>query len=327
MFCQNRQFFFGLTSCGLSTYNRFRRRKHPISKEILNIIRLHDTNQSSQVLSLTNRMIEDIHHNSEKNWQDKLKVNLMYAHEALRYTSEVLPYEPINYGEDLQGISFDAIRRVDLMRQEMELAFKGELEPHHNFDKVYKIIAEIAKKHQAGNCGEQVAVAYLYLKNEKNLRRIEKLCLVNGDHGFLVIGRDPLSDITQPKTWGKAAVVCDPWGKKYFQAGQLLEQLNQLSERTLYDSKIHVIGWTSFGDIPTEVKIYKILHFHEQPNKMQFAKEFLLNFPNENTIHHQMIKSCLLEYIEKKSKPKIPPLLSESEKQQIEIVWLNCLNN
>lgn len=327
MFCNSsRVLFRGIAFCGVAAYVYSRNRKNAVNTRIENIAKINHSAQFSPSLTLTNRSVQDINNFSEKQWQDKLKINLMYAHEALQYTAVALPHEPINYGEDLQGVSSEAIIRMDLMRQETEFVIKRELQPHHNFDKFYEIIADIAKKHKMGNCGEQVVVAYLYLKNEKNLRKIEKLSLVNGDHGFIVIGRDPLSDITKPMTWGKAAVVCDPWGKKYFPAEQLLDQLNQLSQRTLYDPSIHVIGWTSFGSIPPEVTIYRGLRFHEQSHKKQFAEQCIANLTDKDTIYEKMIKSCLLDYIEQKAKPKAPPLLSEWDKQKVESIWSQYLS-
>ncbi|MBA3602766.1 MAG: hypothetical protein H0W50_03820 [Parachlamydiaceae bacterium] len=281
------------------------------------------SNQAVPIYPITlNRSIQDITNvtdSAENILQEKLKINFMYAHEAILHTNEVLPHGPLNYTDDLTGISVDLMSKMDSMRTEQDLIIRNTLQSHYNFDKINKVVADVAKKHKIGNCGEQAAVAYLYLKHEKKLRKIDKLCLVNGDHAFVVIGRDPLSDITKPLTWGKTAVVCDPWGKKYFPAEQLFDQLNKISEEILYIPTLHTIGWTSFGDIPPEVSIYQGLKFHQRVNKKLFAEKVITSLPEACTGREVMIKACLIDYIERKAKPKVPPLLSKIEQEKVEL--------
>jgi len=77
-------------------------------------------------------------------------------------------------------------------------------------------VAAAAEENGCGNCGEQSAVAFVYLLDHR-VRPIDWMALQKpGDHNFVVIGRVSGSDDTDPGTWGPAAIVCDPWkGKVY----------------------------------------------------------------------------------------------------------------
>ncbi len=88
------------------------------------------------------------------------------------------------------------------------------------------MMAGLIQKTKLGNCGEQSAVAFKYLIT----RGAPGLAIVDwrgGNHTFVVIGMDPgVPDISKatlmiPPTWGKAAVVCDPWYHEWFSVESL----------------------------------------------------------------------------------------------------------
>jgi hypothetical protein len=66
-----------------------------------------------------------------------------------------------------------------------------------------------------GNCGEQSAMAFLFLK-DRGIRPLDWMEATNFDHAFVVVGRAEGSKDTDIKTWGPAAVVCDPWWGEVF---------------------------------------------------------------------------------------------------------------
>lgn len=82
-----------------------------------------------------------------------------------------------------------------------------------------RTIAESALSKGCGNCGEQAAIAFMMLVDQ----RVEPIdymyCAGEGDdHVFVVIGRREGSDVSKydAQSWGPDAVVCDPWmGKAY----------------------------------------------------------------------------------------------------------------
>ncbi|KTC86439.1 hypothetical protein [Legionella brunensis] len=64
-----------------------------------------------------------------------------------------------------------------------------------------------SKLFSAGKCGEYSFLILNYLR--KNNIDAEYFSIKNGDHAFIVMGREPNSDPNDPSTWGKNAVVCD----------------------------------------------------------------------------------------------------------------------
>jgi len=65
-----------------------------------------------------------------------------------------------------------------------------------------------------GKCGELTTLVLFYLLKKRLPVRVEILNFdekKKGDHTFVVIGRDPGSDLNDPSTWGKNAVIVDPW--------------------------------------------------------------------------------------------------------------------
>jgi len=67
-----------------------------------------------------------------------------------------------------------------------------------------------------GNCGEQAALAFVHLHERLRARPLDFMARTDKDHAFVVIGRVSGSDAGDFHTWGKEAVVCDPWvGKAY----------------------------------------------------------------------------------------------------------------
>ncbi|MHB1222363.1 MAG: ankyrin repeat domain-containing protein [Gammaproteobacteria bacterium] len=86
---------------------------------------------------------------------------------------------------------------------------KSELEFMEN-------LAKNAVKHGVGNCGDLADLLVLLLREyhpENNLAIFyESVCIRGrGDHAFLVINRDPASDIRDVDSWGPDAIICDPW--------------------------------------------------------------------------------------------------------------------
>lgn len=87
----------------------------------------------------------------------------------------------------------------------------------------YLSLQDMARKAEAagcGNCGEQAAIAFMYLRR-KGIRPLDYMSLKRpGDHAFVVIGRKKKSQATNPKSWGGLAAVCDPWMRKQYYGSQ-----------------------------------------------------------------------------------------------------------
>lgn len=85
--------------------------------------------------------------------------------------------------------------------------------------------AQRAQIFRAGNCSEMASIGLEFAKSKHLTDNIEKFCIFEGDHVFLVIGRDLESDPSDYKSWGENAVVCDPWSGAYYPATLLEEHL------------------------------------------------------------------------------------------------------
>lgn len=68
---------------------------------------------------------------------------------------------------------------------------------------------------KAGNCQEQATLAYRFLTS-KGQFPLEICHFENGDHVFVVIGRNVDSDIKNPRSWGENAIICDPWFRNFY---------------------------------------------------------------------------------------------------------------
>jgi hypothetical protein len=84
-----------------------------------------------------------------------------------------------------------------------------------------KVAAIWAEHSGCGNCGEQSAIAYEWLRRCGVLPLEYMVFQAPKDHAFVVVGRDPGSVAAQPATWGPNAVVCDPWKNKAYLASAL----------------------------------------------------------------------------------------------------------
>jgi len=89
------------------------------------------------------------------------------------------------------------------------------------------LLAMSAKLFKVGNCQAQASHALGYLITSLKITHAE-IFRLQQDHAFLVIGREPNSDPSDYMTWGKNAVICDPWSNRYFPASDLRNQLNDI---------------------------------------------------------------------------------------------------
>lgn len=85
-------------------------------------------------------------------------------------------------------------------------------------------IARIAREHAAGNCGEKAAYAAIACA-ARGVHPVEQFQLVRADHSFCVVGRDPRSSCADPRAWGPAAVIVDPWAEEVYPAVEVNQRL------------------------------------------------------------------------------------------------------
>lgn len=85
--------------------------------------------------------------------------------------------------------------------------------------------ADMARERKCGNCGEMASLAFDCLQ-ERKVSPIDILGIRNADHAFVVIARDAKSDLKDATTWGRNAVVCDAWEKKWYPARDIKTRMS-----------------------------------------------------------------------------------------------------
>ncbi|MFO1351574.1 MAG: hypothetical protein U1F68_13260 [Gammaproteobacteria bacterium] len=127
-----------------------------------------------------------------------LNLNLQMAQEAIGFVQRNLPRGAGNRPDG----SPDAAACVTFLRSTM--LSTDNFIPH---------LARRALQNGCGNCGEQAAVAYMFLL-QRGCQPLDYMNLYNPGgqavHSFVVVDF-AASGEGQSSTWGKDAVVCDPW--------------------------------------------------------------------------------------------------------------------
>jgi hypothetical protein len=127
---------------------------------------------------------------------------------------------------------------VGFVREEKNSLLHSSKNPVDNFFSV----VTTSKKYSLGNCHELAFMALHYLVSKYPDYRSEVVSLGQGNHVFVVIGRDENSEIGNINTWGKDAIICDPWANKIFPASEYLTELKgyKLESQGTFGNKILV---------------------------------------------------------------------------------------
>jgi len=87
-------------------------------------------------------------------------------------------------------------------------------------DSVYRL-ASAAMLHRCGNCGEQTAVATIYLL-WAGILPVDYMELTSVDHAFVLIGRPEEIPADDPSSWRAPMAIADPWyGNRIYPASDL----------------------------------------------------------------------------------------------------------
>jgi hypothetical protein len=111
------------------------------------------------------------------------------------------------------------------MRDHMQIVFKKE-KLHGDGLALLSLRAQLAQYIGVGNCHEQAAVAFEYLRTTGRETGLACVAFPKHNHVFVVLGlpaKPPDNDTYQygagpPANWGDSAVVCDPWYHEWFEA-------------------------------------------------------------------------------------------------------------
>lgn len=113
-----------------------------------------------------------------------------------------------------------------LNETEDELIIEIKLDDN-TFEELMNLQCSFASKFPVGDCNEYADLAMNCLNTYYKLSgtKAEIFSIEKGDHIILVMDRDPNSDPTNPSTWGKQAVICDPWIGKVYPASMINNEL------------------------------------------------------------------------------------------------------
>jgi hypothetical protein len=145
--------------------------------------------------------------------------NLVWAQKAVAFVKANVPFGASNKTDNWKQLWETANRRdngkAQMSAYEDNLITNGKnLSVHASRELMIANIAATTMRMKAGNCGEQAAVAFIFLRDNNvfPIDYIEKPpgWFGLGSHAFVVIGRLSGSDPNKIEGWGPDAVVCDP---------------------------------------------------------------------------------------------------------------------
>ncbi len=110
------------------------------------------------------------------------------------------------------GVQRGTLQESNRVGREAEAAGRPYARGSQRLNKtLMEIMARQGLHHHAGNCGVQSAVAFVRLRDHWKVFPLDWVQLKSGDHGFVVIGRDGETEVSNAATWNDDAVICDPW--------------------------------------------------------------------------------------------------------------------
>lgn len=115
-----------------------------------------------------------------------------------------------------------------------------------------------------GNCGELTNIAFEYLARMHKDLSVEIVQIPawnnNGDHVFLLIDRDPKSDLNDPITWGNKAVILDCWTRMIYPASEITVLL-QNWKGTDFSSGLIITSPYNFDHQEFETIVHNVMPF------------------------------------------------------------------
>lgn len=153
-----------------------------------------------------------------------LEANLKAATEAVDFVKKKMVLGAKNKLKDLWRSGGSSAGCVDDVRaseekhdKELSKAMEsGLLDLRQAQEQQIETMALFAGGRGCGNCEEQAAMAFIFLRDKGEgvfpldlMQKPNKIWNLGG-HAFVVIGREENSDPSDPGTWGPNAVVADP---------------------------------------------------------------------------------------------------------------------
>lgn len=163
------------------------------------------------------------------------------ANQAIEYARKKLPFgsnRPENSSDDNQkfsGVETDIYLLIDEKIKEEKKRLSSNDQRLLNTILIFEYGLEITAEHQFGNCGYLAMHALNFILMNTDLSA-ELFCNLSGDHTFVVLNRDPDTEISNFSSWNEDVLLCDPWFDATFQKSDLLkyQHSSNLKEQMIY---------------------------------------------------------------------------------------------
>ncbi len=146
----------------------------------------------------------------------------------------------------------------------------------------------VLNKERVGNCGEMARFIALYLWQHagKAIHSIEIVSAKRFDHAWVIVNRNPESDLLNPDDWGDAYIVDAWWGDegKYYHASEyaqkMIELLGYIKEQNEGLYKKNKINANELGNF-NEVYEQYLKDFQTQSLKVSLAVKHRPIYPQQ----------------------------------------------
>ncbi len=207
-----------------------------------------DQANSKKTYLLTGGMREIL---SPPSASEELKYNMKIAKTIIKHVHEAIPFSA---NHPRRSRIFRLIHDNDRLVKIQTIFSKNisiSREKTDNPNVSLELINRTALEHKIGHCFEMSVVGYEYWETLQNrmiemgantpFPLLEIFHIVGGDHGFLVVGRNPQSLPAEYWNWGDKAMVCDVWTGGCYPAYHIEHYLMDYIDVIQRDNRLYTI--------------------------------------------------------------------------------------
>jgi len=179
--------------------------------------------QTHQILTLTGKLKSRL---IPPDASEELRKNLKAAKKIIAHVHAVVPFSH-NYHQRSKILTSDTKYNADHLPLYQKIVKNSiDMNRYRSFTYIERIENTIEFK--TGNCVEMSEVGFLYGKELHVPIELVKIDPEQGDHVFLIIGRNKKFKLANYKNWGPDAVICDVWAGSYFPASKIKYQMDYI---------------------------------------------------------------------------------------------------
>jgi hypothetical protein len=180
----------------------------------------NDAAIATAVVTLAAFAVGMVYREKEKKRRLFILEGIFDTHQKFRQRNIISTNNMIRNFSDMEEGFFQIATELDAKKEMQRKRALDEMnrEPIKNNWVYAERLKNKALESGIGNCHELASLAFWDLKKYfQNKVKVDLYSILGGDHLFIVIGREPNSNPNDPTTWGKNAVVYDPWISSFHQ--------------------------------------------------------------------------------------------------------------